>query len=162
MIKSEVEYVTKADCIEAGFVKLPGKCIQKLSTLELYATKGYLDFGSKNFNSNDRVNAGHTLAADYYLGGLNQMSAVNPEKIRVDGGGSIVGAEKKAFHEDRFRKAIRVIPREFLAVVHHVVIEDKPIKVVGTDREVNKKLFLLRVDLCRGLDRLIKFYLQGH
>lgn len=162
MIKSEVEYVTKADCIEAGFVKLPGKCIQKLSTLELYATKGYLDFGSKRYTANDRVNAGHTLASDYYLGGLNQVSAVDLAKIRVDGGGSIVGAEKKAFHEDRFRKAIRAIPREFLSIVHHVVIEDKPLKVVGTDREVNKKLFLLRVDLCRGLDRLIKFYLRRY
>ena len=162
MKKAEVEYVSRKDCEDAGFVRVPGRPIQKLSTLQVYETKGYLDYGDQKYTSMDRVAVGLQLATDFYLGGLNTVSAVDVGKIRVDGGGSIVGAERKAFHEDRYRKAIATVPAEFWEVVRLVVIEDKPIKVIGSDRQVNKELFLKRVDLCRGLDRLIDFYLSRY
>lgn len=162
MKKAEVEYVSRKDCEDAGFVRVPGRPIQKLSTLQVYETKGYLDYGDQKYTSMDRVAVGLQLATDFYLGGLNTVSAVDPGKIRVDGGGGSFGAEKRQFHEDRYHKAMAIIPTEFREVVRLVVIEDKPIKVIGSDRQVNKELFLKRVDLCRGLDRLIDFYLRRY
>lgn len=162
MKKAEVEYVSRKDCEDAGFVRVPGRPIQKLSTLEVYETKGYLDYGDQKYTSMDRVAVGKKLYRDYYLGGLVTVQAVDPGKIKVDGCGSLVGAEKKDFHESRYHKAMAIIPAEFREVVRLVVIEDKPIKVIGSDRQVNKELFLKRVDLCRGLDRLLDFYLRRY
>lgn len=141
--------------------KTRNKIVYKQNTLEIYAAKGYLDFGNPKFTSIDRVSAGNRLYRDFYLSGLTSSGAVNPEKIKVDGGGNLSLMEKKAYHEDMYLKAVKIIPSEFWEAVRVVVIEDKFLSSTGSDRQINKELYLKKVDLCRGLDRLIEFYIQG-
>lgn len=131
----------------------------KPNTLQRYGADGYLDLGGK-YSAIDRISAGSQLYVDCYLGGVNRVGAIDPERIRVDGGGSAEQSTKCMFHFDRYQKAMLSVPLEFRAVVRRVCIEDKPIKASGTALDVKRKLYAARVDLCRGLDRLVDFYFR--
>ncbi len=128
------------------------------SVLQKYAMAGYLDFGSKRYSTADRLNAGLQLYTDFILGGGDGVKANDVGKIKVDGGGNGERSVMCLHHLDLYRKAIRVIPKEFLSVVRLVCLEDKEIKVSGSAIDVKRKLYMARVDLCRGLDRLVQFY----
>lgn len=131
---------------------------EKQSTLQKYALAGYLDFGSKNIAAGDRVSAGCKLCVDYYLGGGEEVKAIDMSKIRVDGGGNGERTVKCMHHQDMYRKAMKCVPSEFWPVVRRVCIEDKPLNASGSAIDIKRKLYAQRVDLCRGLDRLVQFY----
>lgn len=154
-------YVGKETLKDCGFVRLPNGRVYKQNTLERYAAAGWLDFGREIYTALDRLSAGGRLFADFYLGGLNAVKAVDMAKIRVDGGGSVEKTSRRLFHADRYEKAVLCVPAEFWPVVRRVVVEDLPLKAEGSVLDVKRKLYAQRVDLCRGLDRLIDFY-RGH
>lgn len=130
----------------------------KQSVLNRYADAGYLNYGSDKISACDRVKAGMQLYRDYILGGGDGVKANDIGKIKVDGGGLGERSVMCLHHLDLYRKAIRVIPSEFLPVVRLVCIEDKEIKFNGSYIDMKRKLYAARVDLCRGLDRLVQFY----
>lgn len=132
----------------------------KQSTLERYAAAGYLDFGSRNFGAIDRLSAGKRLYADFFLGGISTVCAADMAKIRVDG--SKKGGEPLSclYHRDSYAKAVQAVPAEFWPIVRQVIIEDRPIVITGSEKQVKRELYAARLDLCRGLDRLVEFYLR--
>jgi hypothetical protein len=130
--------------------------------LAKYAEDGYLNFGSNRYTADDRYKAGSMLYTNYILGGGDGVKANDVSKIRVDGGGS---GEKSAFcahHNQLYHWAMKSIPVEFRGIIRLVVIEGLPIKVEGSTIDIKRKLYMARVDLCRGLDRLIEFYRTKH
>lgn len=152
------EYVNREYLEAEGFVKM-GRSVYKMNTLERYATVGYLNFGAKRYTAIDRVGAGKRLYRDFYLSGVQSVGAVDMSKIRVDGMGSIEESSRRLHHLDCYQKAMAVVPSEFWPVVRRVCLEDKPLKAQGTKLDIKRQLYALRVDLCRGLDRLCDFYM---
>lgn len=126
--------------------------------LQRYAFAGYLDFGSKKYTAADRVLAGTRLYIDYILGGGDGVKANDTSKIKVDGGGSGERSGFCTYHNQMYHWAMKSIPIEFRGVVRMVCIEDKEIVVSGSDLDIKRKLYAARVDLCRGLDRIVQFY----
>lgn len=130
----------------------------KQTVLNRYAEAGYLDFGSDRISARDRVDAGSRLYVDFVLGGISSVGASDMSKIKVDGQGSIEQSLRCIHHQDCYNKAMRAVPKEFWPIVRLVCVEDKEIKVSGSAIDVKRKLYAARVDLCRGLDRLVQFY----
>ena len=123
-----------------------------------YALDGYLDFGSDKYSSDLRYKAGNQLFTDFILGGGDGVKAIDMSKIRVDGGGNGEKTAKCSHHHDMYNKAMASVPDEFWPVVRKVCIDDEEIRFKGSDLDVKRKLYAARVDLCRGLDRLVEFY----
>ena len=92
---------------------------------------------------------------------MSSARAIDPSIIRVDGdvGGN---CENKEYFRGCYDRAIREIPAEFYPAVHRVCIEDQDLAADGNNYCRYNTLFADRRDLCRGLDRLIKFYLSNH
>ena len=132
--------------------------VYKLSTLERYGAAGYLDFGNKKYSALDRISAGKRLFTNFYLGGLNSMAAIDFGRIKVDGSGDRSEPFRCLHHRDMYKKAVAAVPREFWPVVRRVCIEDLPIVAKGSANNIKRILYAERLDLCRGLDRLIDFY----
>lgn len=149
---------------DKGLFRKPTTRSYKQSTLERYAAAGWLDYGRQNYTAIDRVSAGNRLYTDFYLGGLIRVGAVDMRRIRVDGSGALSqsGQDGRLWHQNCYNKAVAAVPAEFWPVVRRVCIEDLPIEAFGSVKNVKRVLYASRVDLCRGLDRLIDFYLRGN
>lgn len=61
-----IKYISKQDVINNGIVKKNGK-IMKLSVLEIWHSKGYLDYEHSSFSADERLKYGLRLAMDYYI-----------------------------------------------------------------------------------------------
>lgn len=134
------------------------KIVYKQTTLERYACAGWLDFGLAANTALDRVCAGKRLYCDWYLSGLPVLSAVDQSKIKVDGGGGDTGEGSRLDHLQAYNEAAKTVPPEFWTVVYRVCIEDKSLKAEGSALQVKRELYAQKVDLCRGLDRLVAHY----
>lgn len=152
------KYVLPEKC-RADFVKENG-VYRKLSTIERYCRRGYLSI-VKGYSEKERCAAGRRLYADFFRGGLSSARAIDPSIIRVDGDAGGM-CENKEYFRSCYNRAIREIPAEFYPAVHRVCIEDQDLAAGGNNYCRYNTLFADRRDLCRGLDRLIKFYLNNH
>ena len=130
----------------------------RMSVAEKYFASGYLDLGDPMVSALDRLSAAKRLNADFYLGGLSGRAAVDVAKIRVDGGGRTEASARMLHHRDWYEKAIAAVPAEFWPAVRKVASDDEPLAAAGGRLEIKKNLYAQRLDLCRGLDRLVKFY----
>lgn len=154
------DYINKTQCSQQGFVKLD-KGYYKMTILEKYFNRNWLDLGSKKYSGEDRLNAGSRLFQDYSASGFESMRAVGWGKEKVDCSGSpsedIYGARLNYF------SAVKSIPKEFWPVVRTVCIQDTEL-LAGDDLPERRKLevtYAMKCDLCRGLDRLIEFYCEA-
>ena len=156
-----VKYVSKKDCVESGFIKTE-KGIYKMSLLERYYNKGWLDLGNERYSAKDRLSAAAKLREDYEMSRFfNATSTSYREK--VDGGNmtGILEIDVICEARERYFAAIKTIPEEFLSVVKNVCLEGKEPKLPSDlpERRKLELIFSLRRDLCRGLDRLVGYYL---
>ena len=136
---------------------------KKLSVLEQYEAKGWLDLVKGKWTSEYRLNAGLQLARDFYQSRLLTVSAIDYSKERVDC--SVVNNEPVFVLAARTRyiKAIQSIPKDFYNTVSDVCCFDMLIKGNGnTERQKENDRYMKVCDLCRGLDYLIQFYLKNH
>lgn len=154
------EYVNKTELTKRGFRKGKDGVFRKASALEQLAEKGWLDFGSHNFSTLDRISAGNRFYQDFQISGIQALYANDLAKIRVDGQSSHNVPEKKLLAQERFRNALRDISPGFLPVIHRVVLEDKTLTVSGKSRKALKDKTYQATLLCLGLDELIYHYLR--
>lgn len=156
----EEEYIDKKELARRGFRRGDDGVYRKLSALERYEESGWLDWGDGRFSSADRKSIGERLAADYHLSRIGSVSALNPEKIRVDGKGRLITPEEISAAEDRYRKALKLIPAGCRGIVRRVCIDDCDfsLKKGLTCYERNKERVHQATLLCLGLDELGKFY----
>lgn len=135
-----------------------------LCVLERYYENGYLDFKTtRRYTALSRCSYGMRLAADFQIGGHGKVIATDCSKIRVDGGTQRKETDRQLYHQQRYNRAMASVPKEFRAVIRHVCIEDKPIadndnELILSARRRAEWNFSGKIDLCRGLDRLIDFY----
>lgn len=152
-------YTTKAECLANGFIKI-GKFFYRLSILEQYARKGWLDFGDKKYTALDRLSAGARLNRDYYHGKFETVRANDVRKVKVDGHGDCALQEETLDARNRYLAAMKAVPAEFWDVVRSVCVEDKPIAANDNQNRTERlhEAYANKKDLCRGLDRLIEHY----
>jgi hypothetical protein len=130
--------------------------LKKDTALDFYARKGWFNRGK--YSAMERVWAGKMLSADFHLAGLT-FSGVAGYKERVDCSGSRE-SDSLLDAKDRYNKAIRSIPAEFLPIVRLVCCEDKKVPIlskkrIDADEEKTEAKQLLRL----GLDRLVEYYI---
>ena len=133
---------------------------KRLSVLEIYKTKGWLNNPQSKWSSDDRLNVGLRLAKDFYLAGLMTISGIDYSKERVDC--SISATPEMVLQaRDRYNKAIRTIPADFFRTVVDVCCHNLLVKGIGdTERQKDNDRYRKVFDLCRGLDYLVEFYLK--
>lgn len=130
--------------------------LKKDTALDFYARKGWFNRGK--YSAMERVWAGKKLSADFHLAGLT-FSGVAGYKERVDCSGSRE-SDSLLDAKDRYNKAIRAVPAEFLPIVRLVCCEDKKVPIlskkrIDADEEKTEAKQLLRL----GLDRLVEYYI---
>lgn len=134
---------------------------KRLTVLEWYASKGFLDFVNRRFKehtSEMRVDAGHRLYTDWYMA-HKSVGAINYEKDKVDC--SIKPESPKQLEaQERFNRAMRAIPKDFRSMVFQVAVQNRQIfenpELSRWDKQAQKKVNTIL--LCMGLDNLISHY----
>lgn len=158
MLKNESGYIDKVECERRGFVRLERGKYYRYNTLERYAAQGVLDGG--RYSSADRLSAGQRLYRDYYLSRVENVSANDVCKVRVDGCGDLNQSVVSLAAADRFRKAIKAIPAEFWPYVQQVCLNDEPLSTGEKGRKGLYGRYHAKNMLRLGLDRLIDYYLK--
>lgn len=154
------KYTSKQDALNKGLVKKDG-VLYKQSLIELWHAKGWLDMPDSPYSSDDRLRCGLKLALDYQIISRENLHSGHVFNDKVDISRNI---ESRSLlnAKDRYNKAIRSIPAEFWPVVRCVCIDEKEPAVPPQMSERQKTYFnyMKRIDLCRGLDRIISHTLK--
>ena len=131
------------------------------SVLQRYYQAGWLDFGNKRYTGEDRLNVGERLARDYYLSHFSDVKSLDLTQ-EVRGGVFLLDNVLDSRH--RYNQAMRAIPHEFWPLIRKVCIEDEELFDNDNFQESKRQKlyasYLAKVDLSRGLDRLIEHYLH--
>lgn len=156
---SDDGYITPEVAKRLGYSKREDGGYQRLSLIERYFQKGWLEFGDKRLTGDIRLDSATRLASDFYYSRFPQAGATDYTKDRVDGGQNKTEPESVLIARDRFFKAMKSIPQEFRKLIRDIVLFEKRPLIAGmTKRQYDYNLHLMKVDLCRGLDRLACHY----
>lgn len=155
-----MQYTDKQKAIKNGFIKKDGR-IYKQSLLEVWHSKGWLELENSDYCADERLHYGMRLAFDYFIINRANLHSGLVQNTKVDSKQTpLSGAILTSL--DNYQKAIRNVPSEFWPIVRQICIEEKnpiaPKKM--SERQRTYFHFLCRVDLCRGLDRVISSYTQ--
>ena len=152
---AQEKYITKQDVANKGMSKKDG-IFYKKSLLEIWYSKGWLDLPNSKYGADDRLRCGMALALDYHIIERTNLHSGHSFNTKIDISDS---AESRGLLDakDRYNKAIRAVPAEFWPVVRQICIEEREIAAPAEMSERQKTYFyyLNRIDLCRGLDRII-------
>lgn len=158
MEDTKFAYVSKEECIKKGFIRLKNGGFYKLSTIEKYAISGYLDHAK--YDAATLLSTADKFYEDYYTANINKISAINPEKTRVDCKGRRREPKKVLEAIDRYNKAIRILPKKMLDIVERVCCEDKEI---AFPRNANERIIQIPLKiLTTGLCLLTEHYNKNH
>lgn len=153
-----MRYTTKQDVIDKGLVKKNNQ-IFKMSILEIWYKKGYLDIENSKYSADERLKHGLRLALDYMIINRANIHSGYIQNSKIDGNSksqsvSLLNAMS------RYNRAIKAVPSEFWSIVRRICIEDADLIFPKNISERQKAyiLYLSRIDLCRGLDRIIDLY----
>jgi hypothetical protein len=159
MVQEDLDYIDKQECERRGFVKGTDGKYYKLNSLERLGRDGYLDFGNPRYSALDRVSAGNRLWRDFYRSRVESSGVNDLTKVRVDGGGGQQMSQSVLEARDRFNKAIRMLPQEFIGVVTRVCCDDKELVLAEkSERKRTQEKHRQAMVLCLGLDRLVEHY----
>ena len=124
---------------------------KNIDVLGHYLKIGWLDFMASKWKGVDRMAAGERWQRDFHNAGFD-IRTIDPSKPRVDCEGFKQPSERRERAEDSFRRASRVIPKDFFATVFNVCLDNR--QFVGKQDE----RYAVKMDLVRGLDYLCDFY----
>ncbi len=114
-MKKDQQYVSREDCVRRGFVRKNGG-IYKMSVLERFAEKGWLDFGDSKYSAQDRLKAAEKLQKDYEQSYFMSMSAGGIRE-RIDSKGKNANdVEMICKARKRYEEAARHVPGRIFGV----------------------------------------------
>lgn len=155
-------YISKEDCQKRGYVKRNGM-YYRLTVLERYLERGWLDFGNRDYSDQDRFAAGEELLEDFQKCRFAGAKSSNFGRERVDGT-PLPQSELESVcrARDRYFAKVRQIPAEFWPMVRLVCLENEEPDIAENvpARRRAEMLFAAKQDLCRGLDRLIEYKIK--
>ena len=158
-MKNKIKYLTKEQCIRQGFVKTDNG-YYKMTVLEKYLAKGWLDLGNTKYSENDRMRAARRFQKDYEQSCF-MTAKISSYRERVDScGKNIEDIEAICKARASYAQALKQVPKEFLEAVYQVCINNKDFESAQavSERRKLELSFSFKRDVCRGLDYLIKFY----
>ena len=150
-----MKYTTKQDCINKGLTKINGK-IYKLSILEIWYKRGYLDFEKSKYSSDERLRCGLRLLNDFQIISRANLHSGYIQNTKIDNSNQLQSISLLNAMS-RYNRAIKSVPSEFWPIVRKICIEDTE-QVFPKEMSERQKAYLSylnRIDLCRGLDRII-------
>lgn len=152
-------YIDKAECLRRGYVRK--SCgIYKMSLLEKYAARGWLELGDPKYSREDRLRAAKRLQKDCEMSHFMSVG-VSGTREKVDGKGKNADdVEAICKARERYFAAVKQIPEEFWPVVREVCLENRGAVLTekAGGRRKQEMSYAAKRDLCRGLDRLIRYY----
>ena len=156
-----MKYITKQDAVNKGLVKKKG-VIYKKSLLEIWYAKDWLYMPSSKYSAEDRLNAGMRLAEDYHIMNRENIHSSYALNTKVDGTKFTPRFHSASEAQNRYFQAIQSIPAEFWPMVRKICIEESELQppLGMSERQKTYFYYLCRMDLCRGLDRLVEYYNQ--
>ncbi len=157
-MENQEKYIDKKSCVRQGFVHSKGG-VCKMTLLERYALRGWLELGNPRYSKEDRLKAAECLQQDFERSCF-MSGSVFSAKEKVDcKGKSALDIEFICKARERYFRAVKHVPDEFWPVVKSVCLENRePETDVSKSRWKSEMNYAMRRDLCRGLDRLIQFY----
>ena len=151
-------YISRQDAVNSGMTKKNGVFYKK-SLLEIGHTKGWLEYKNSKYGADDRLRFGMRLALDCHIANRENLHAGYIFNNKVDISAKV---ESSALLEvkDRYYKAVHAVPAEFWPIVRQICIDEKEPEAPAELSERQKAYFyyMCRIDLCRGLDRIIDTY----
>ena len=157
MPKEYLDYIDKKFAEKKGIEELPNGKQYKRSVLEKYYQKGYLDGGK--YDSLTLYDAGDTFRTAFEKKGGTGVKAMDPSKIRVDGGNKQADSEYISIWQAKYNKALNCIPYEFKDVVTNVCcLEIDIVEHLGSVRSRQYQKSILLALLRFGLARLVEHY----
>lgn len=157
---AQEKYTAKQDAVNKGLVKKNGVFYKK-SLLEIWYSKGWLDLPNSRYGADDRLRCGMALALDCRIIERANLHSGHIFNTKVDVSDT---AESRALSDakDRYNKAIRAVPAEFWPIVRQICIEEyEPVAPASmSERQKTYFYYLNRIDLCRGLDRIMATHLK--
>ncbi len=111
------------------------------------------------YNEDERLLAGKLFYNDYISWQLSRRIIVNYGQQYVDISRNI-NLPNCSCESERFRKALKQIPKSFLPLLYKILLEEKEIKPQKSlsEREITYFNNELKGILCRCLDSLCDFY----
>ncbi len=133
----------------------------KKTLLEQMYQKGLLDLPKSRFTAHQRLRCGLSLIYHYHILQKANLHSGFIFNNRIDVAHSL---ESKMYSDalNFYRSCLRVVPIEFWAVIRAVCFEEKlpePSRKYS-ERQLAHVNFLYRIDLCRGLDRILSSQLK--
>jgi hypothetical protein len=156
MKKTDEGYITPEQAKKIGIIKNANGLYYKQNTIEKYASKGWLDFGSPKNTSLDRLSAANRIASDFYKSRISGFGTVDLEKVRVDCCRRVDVSPAAWDARVRLFKALKDIGC-YANIIFNTCCLDAERSVEKTSR-YRHDLEIYKENLCRGLDRLIKYY----
>lgn len=104
-----MRYTSKQDVINKGIIKKDGK-IQKLSILEIWYSKGYLEFSKSKYSADERLKCGLKLALDYQIINRANLHSGYIENTRIDKSNNLQSTSLLDVM-NRYNKAIKSVPK---------------------------------------------------
>lgn len=111
------------------------------------------------YSADDRLLAGKLFYNDYLSWQLSRRLIINYDQPYVDISRNS-NLPTSSNESERFRKALKLIPKSFLPLLYKILLEEKEIKPTKTlsEREITYFNNEIKSILCRCLDTLCNFY----
>ncbi len=153
-----VKYTNKETTQKKGLIK-KGNSIYRQTLLEIFHAKGWLFYEESKYSEDERLKYGLLFMADCY----KTFKSNNHSSVSITGKIDKVSHLNREMFMDaakRYRMAIRNIPSEFWPIVRKICIEEIEPQPPKHYSERQKSYFYhqFRIDLCRGLDRIVEVY----
>lgn len=124
--------------------------------LEQLYDKGWLEYRSSPYNSGARLKAGLDLIFNYQILKRANLHSGYIFNTKIDNSSSL---ESKMYMDSLnfYRQCLRAVPAEFWQVVRQVCLDEKlpSFNQNISERQQSYNNYIFRIDLCRGLDRII-------
>ena len=138
----------------------------KALLLEKYYKQGWLKYKyidglnyHQPYNDEERLLAGKLFYNDYISWQLSRRLIINYDQLYVDIS-RLPSLPTCTSESERFRKALKLIPKSSLPLLYKIVLEEKEIKAPKSlsEREITYFNNEIKSTLCRCLDTLCNFY----
>ena len=128
----------------------------KKTLLEQLYDRGWLDFPKSPYTSLARLRVGLKLMYNYQIIQRSNLHSGFIVNSRID---IALSLDARIYNDSLqfYRNCLRIVPAEFWPVVRLICLEEKMPEIPSelSERQQAHINYLYKIDLCRGLDRII-------
>lgn len=130
--------------------------------IEQLYEKGWLEYRRSRFDSKSRLQVALKLMYNYQIIKRANLHSGYIFNNKID---SSITLESHMYSDavNYYRQCLRAVPAEFWGIVRRICLEEK-LPVISQDLSERQQAYLnylYRIDLCRGLDRLLQLKIDN-